>query len=183
MLAGLDVVVIDLQYIGARIYTFIYTMANCLSACGRHGVPVIVCDRPNPIGGIVVEGETLVGGFESFVGLFPIPMRHGLTIGELAAVAARVAPENENVGPRLAEQHLSRYGIKVENGALYVANRSDALAKGLAGKGLLGANWHNLLSRIDGAEKTAPMWFAAGITQRAVKVPLKYVLQESNAPF
>ena len=84
MLRGLDVLVIDLQDIGARIYTYIYTMANCLRACGRHGVPVIVCDRPNPINGIDVEGETLVRGFESFVGLFPIPMRHGMTIGELA---------------------------------------------------------------------------------------------------
>jgi uncharacterized protein YbbC (DUF1343 family) len=84
MLAGLDVLVIDLQDIGARIYTYIYTMANCLRACARHGVPVIVCDRPNPIGGVAVEGETLVEGFESFVGLYPIPMRHGMTIGELA---------------------------------------------------------------------------------------------------
>ena len=84
MLNGLDVLVIDLQDIGARIYTYIYTMANCLRACGRHGVPVIVCDRPNPINGIDVEGQTLVPGFESFVGLFPIPMRHGMTIGELA---------------------------------------------------------------------------------------------------
>lgn len=85
MLAGLDVLVIDLQDVGSRIYTFIYTMANCLKACGRHGVPVIVCDRPNPIGGDAVEGETLDPAFASFVGLFPIPMRHGLTIGELAA--------------------------------------------------------------------------------------------------
>ena len=84
MLKGLDVLVIDLQDIGARIYTYIYTMTNCLRACGRHGVPVIVCDRPNPINGIDVEGQTLVPGFESFVGLFPIPMRHGMTIGELA---------------------------------------------------------------------------------------------------
>jgi uncharacterized protein YbbC (DUF1343 family) len=84
MLRGLDVLVIDLQDIGARIYTYIYTMANCLRACGRHGVPVIVCDRPNPINGVDVEGATLVQGFESFVGLFPIPMRHGMTIGELA---------------------------------------------------------------------------------------------------
>jgi uncharacterized protein YbbC (DUF1343 family) len=84
MLAGLDVLVIDLQDIGARIYTYVYTMANCLRACARHGVPVIVCDRPNPIGGVAVEGETLVTGFESFVGLYPIPMRHGMTIGELA---------------------------------------------------------------------------------------------------
>ena len=76
--------VIDLQDIGARIYTYIYTMANCLRACARHGVPVIVCDRPNPIGGTDVEGALLVKGFESFVGQFPIPMRHGMTIGELA---------------------------------------------------------------------------------------------------
>jgi uncharacterized protein YbbC (DUF1343 family) len=84
MLRGLDLLVIDLQDIGARIYTYIYTMANCLRACGRHGIPVIVCDRPNPIGGVDVEGALLVPGYESFVGLFPIPMRHGMTIGELA---------------------------------------------------------------------------------------------------
>ena len=84
MLQGLDALVIDLQDIGARIYTYIYTMANCLRACGRHRIPAIVCDRPNPINGIDVEGETLAPGYESFVGLFPIPMRHGMTIGELA---------------------------------------------------------------------------------------------------
>ena len=86
MLRGIDVLVIDLQDIGARIYTYIYTMANCLRAAARHGVPVIVCDRPNPIGGVQVEGATLRAGFESFVGQFPIPMRHGMTIGELAAL-------------------------------------------------------------------------------------------------
>ena len=84
MLAGLDVLMIDLQDIGARIYTYIYTMANCLRACAKHRVPVIVCDRPNPLGGAEVEGALLVAGFESFVGQFPIPMRHGMTIGELA---------------------------------------------------------------------------------------------------
>ncbi len=84
MLKGLDLLIIDLQDIGARIYTYIYTMANCLRACGRHGVPVIVCDRPNPINGTDVEGALLRKGFESFVGLFPIPMRHGMTIAELA---------------------------------------------------------------------------------------------------
>ncbi|MDA1183870.1 MAG: DUF1343 domain-containing protein [Acidobacteria bacterium] len=86
MLAGIDVLVVDLQDVGARIYTFIYTMANCLRAAGRHGVPVIVCDRPNPIGGLHVEGAMLSAGFESFVGQFQIPMRHGMTIGELAAL-------------------------------------------------------------------------------------------------
>ena len=84
MLRGLDVLVVDLQDIGARIYTYIYTVANCLKACARHRIPVVICDRPNPINGVDVEGETLRHGFESFVGLFPIPMRHGLTMGEIA---------------------------------------------------------------------------------------------------
>src|SRR6266550_3802071 len=84
MLAGLDVLVVDLQDVGVRIYTYIYTMAYCLRAARRHGVKVIVCDRPNPIGGVSVEGPMLIHGFESFVGLYPIPMRHGMTIGELA---------------------------------------------------------------------------------------------------
>jgi uncharacterized protein YbbC (DUF1343 family) len=86
MLRGIDALVIDLQDIGARIYTYIYTMANCLRAAARHGVRVIVCDRPNPIGGTNVEGACLQPGWESFVGQFPLPMRHGMTIGELAAL-------------------------------------------------------------------------------------------------
>jgi uncharacterized protein YbbC (DUF1343 family) len=84
MLELIDVLVVDLQDVGARIYTFIYTLANCLRAAARHGLPVIVCDRPNPIGGAAVEGPTLEPGYESFVGQFRMPMRHGLTIGELA---------------------------------------------------------------------------------------------------
>jgi uncharacterized protein YbbC (DUF1343 family) len=86
MLRNLDVLVIDLQDVGARIYTYIYTMANCLRAARRHGVRVIVCDRPNPIGGVEVEGPMLRPGFESFVGMFPIPLRHGMTVGELACL-------------------------------------------------------------------------------------------------
>jgi uncharacterized protein YbbC (DUF1343 family) len=97
MLAGLDVLVIDLQDIGARIYTYIYTMANCLRACSKHGLPVIVCDRPNPINGNDVEGALLVRGFESFVGQFPIPMRHGMTMGEIA----RLFNEHFGLGARL----------------------------------------------------------------------------------
>jgi uncharacterized protein YbbC (DUF1343 family) len=84
MLHGLDVLVIDLQDVGTRIYTYIYTLAYCLIAAKKHGVKVIVCDRPNPIGGTQIEGPMLVPGWESFVGLYPIPMRHGMTIGELA---------------------------------------------------------------------------------------------------
>jgi uncharacterized protein YbbC (DUF1343 family) len=97
MLSGIDALVIDLQDIGARIYTYIYTMANCLRAGARHGVPVIVCDRPNPINGVDVEGAALVPGFESFVGQFPIPMRHGMTMGELA----RLFNEHFGLGARL----------------------------------------------------------------------------------
>jgi uncharacterized protein YbbC (DUF1343 family) len=84
MLADVDVLVIDLQDVGTRIYTYIYTMANCLRAARAHGVRVVVCDRPNPINGEDIEGETLDPAYASFVGQFPIPMRHGLTIGEAA---------------------------------------------------------------------------------------------------
>ncbi len=84
MLRDLDALVVDLQDVGVRIYTYIYTLANCLKAARRHGLKVIVCDRPNPIGGAQVEGMVLVPGFESFVGMYPIPMRHGMTIGEIA---------------------------------------------------------------------------------------------------
>jgi uncharacterized protein YbbC (DUF1343 family) len=84
MLADVDVLVIDLQDVGTRIYTYIYTMANCLRAARAHGVRVVVCDRPNPIDGEDVEGATLDPAYQSFVGQFAIPMRHGLTIGEAA---------------------------------------------------------------------------------------------------
>jgi uncharacterized protein YbbC (DUF1343 family) len=84
MLEGVEILVIDLQDVGTRVYTYIYTMANCLRAAARHGVPVVVCDRPNPIGGLAVEGATLRPAFASFVGQFPIPLRHGMTIGEIA---------------------------------------------------------------------------------------------------
>jgi uncharacterized protein YbbC (DUF1343 family) len=84
MLADIDVLVIDLQDVGTRIYTYIYTMANCLRAARRHGVRVVVCDRPNPINGEDIEGAMLDPDYASFVGQFSIPMRHGLTIGEAA---------------------------------------------------------------------------------------------------
>jgi uncharacterized protein YbbC (DUF1343 family) len=84
MLDRLDVLVVDLQDVGTRVYTYIYSMANCLRAAARRKLPVIVCDRPNPIGGDEVEGACLQEPWTSFVGQFPIPMRHGMTIGELA---------------------------------------------------------------------------------------------------
>ncbi len=97
MLSLIDVLVIDLQDVGARIYTFIYTMANCLRAAARAGIPVIVCDRPNPIGGIEIEGMTLEPGYESFVGQFRMPMRHGMTVAELA----RLFNEHHGIGAEL----------------------------------------------------------------------------------
>ncbi|MDY3558011.1 DUF1343 domain-containing protein [Gemmata sp. JC673] len=83
-LRGLDVLVIDLQDIGARYYTFQATMLYCLEACAESGVAVVVLDRPNPLGGLAVEGPALRAGFESFVGPHNIATRHGLTMGELA---------------------------------------------------------------------------------------------------
>lgn len=84
MLSGIDTLVFDLQDVGCRVYTFIYTMANAMKACAAYGKKFIVCDRPNPINGEIIEGNLLEKGHESFVGQFPIPMRHGLTVGELA---------------------------------------------------------------------------------------------------
>ena len=84
MLADVEVLVVDLQDVGTRIYTYIYTLANCLRAAHRHGIRVVVCDRPNPINGRDVEGALLDPAYASFVGQFPMPMRHGLTIGEAA---------------------------------------------------------------------------------------------------
>jgi uncharacterized protein YbbC (DUF1343 family) len=84
MLRDVDVLVCDLQDVGCRIYTFVYTIANCMRVAGRLGKRVIVCDRPNPIGGVAVEGNLLEAGFESFVGEFQLPTRHGMTAGELS---------------------------------------------------------------------------------------------------
>ena len=89
MLDDLDVLVIDLQDVGARYYTFIWTMLLCLEACAEQGVQVMVLDRPNPIGGTLTEGTVLDPEFRSFVGLAPIPMRHGMTAGELALFFVR----------------------------------------------------------------------------------------------
>ncbi|HEX8371099.1 MAG TPA: DUF1343 domain-containing protein [Pyrinomonadaceae bacterium] len=84
MLENVDALVFDLQDVGCRVYTFVYTMANAMKACAKLGKKMFVLDRPNPINGIEVEGSLLEKGHESFVGMFPIPMRHGLTSGELA---------------------------------------------------------------------------------------------------
>ena len=84
MLEDLDVLVFDMQDVGCRIYTFVYTLANCMRIAGRLGKPVVVCDRPNPINGLDISGNILEPEYASFVGLFPLPTRHGMTVGELA---------------------------------------------------------------------------------------------------
>lgn len=84
LLEGLDVLAIDLQDVGSRLYTYLYTMSYCMQACADYGVSFLVFDRPNPIGGEAVEGNLIREGYNSFVGLYPIPYRYGLTIGETA---------------------------------------------------------------------------------------------------
>ena len=84
MFDQLDVLLIDLVDVGTRVYTFLYTMAYCLEAAVLFGKKVLVLDRPNPLGGERIEGNLLRAGWSSFVGLYPLPMRHGLTFGELA---------------------------------------------------------------------------------------------------
>jgi uncharacterized protein YbbC (DUF1343 family) len=84
MLAGLDALVFDIQDIGARFYTYISTMSLAMEAAAENGLKFIVLDRPNPIGGHIVEGPVLHPELRSFVGIHPIPIRHGMTVGELA---------------------------------------------------------------------------------------------------
>lgn len=84
MLQGVDALLFDLQDVGSRYYTFLYTLAYCMRAAGENGIPLAVLDRPNPIGGVRVAGNTIKEGYTSFVGMFPIANRHGLTVGELA---------------------------------------------------------------------------------------------------
>lgn len=84
MLKDVDVLVYDLQEVGGRTWTYVSTMALSMDAAKRKGIPFVVLDRPNPIGGEIVEGAMLDPKFKSFVGWFPIPARHGMTVGELA---------------------------------------------------------------------------------------------------
>ncbi len=84
MLADVDVLVFDMQDVGVRFYTYLSTLYHLLRGAGKHGCPVIVLDRPNPIDGLTLEGPLVQPGYESFVGVAPLPIRHGMTLGELA---------------------------------------------------------------------------------------------------
>lgn len=87
MLEGVDVLLFDMQDVGVRFYTFLSTLVNVMKGAAASGVEVIVLDRPNPINGLDTDGPVLEPGLESFVGILPVPMRHGLTLGELALFA------------------------------------------------------------------------------------------------
>lgn len=97
MLQDIDALIFDMQDVGCRIYTFVYTLANCMRAARRLGKRVVVCDRPNPINGVSVAGNILEPEYASFVGQFPLPTRHGMTVGELA----RMFNEHFNIGCNL----------------------------------------------------------------------------------
>ncbi|HCY86133.1 MAG TPA: DUF1343 domain-containing protein [Desulfobacteraceae bacterium] len=84
MFESIDTLVVDIQDVGTRVYTFIYTIAYCMEVAARLGKSVVILDRPNPVGGILSEGNVLEPESASFVGRFPIPMRHGMTVGEIS---------------------------------------------------------------------------------------------------
>ena len=84
ILDSIDVLMVDLQDVGTRVYTYTTTIGLCMEAAARAGVKVVILDRPNPINGEQVEGNLLDKDYRSFVGRYPVPMRHGLTVGEFA---------------------------------------------------------------------------------------------------
>ena len=89
MFENFDILLIDLQDVGTRVYTFIWTVVYCLQTAAETGKKVVILDRPNPVGGHIIEGNLLKSSCRSFVGLYEIPMRHGLTMGELAQLCNR----------------------------------------------------------------------------------------------
>ena len=105
MLEGVDVLLFDIQDVGARFYTFISTMGLSMQSAAEANIPFVVLDRPNPLGGNAVEGFVLDTSFVSFVGQYPIPVRHGLTIGELAKMiqGEKWLPGLENLDLRVVE--------------------------------------------------------------------------------
>ena len=86
MLRDIDVLVFDIQDVGARFYTYACTMANAMQEAAKRNIPFVVLDRPNPINGMQVEGPILDPSLKSFIGCFELPLRHGMTIGELATM-------------------------------------------------------------------------------------------------
>jgi uncharacterized protein YbbC (DUF1343 family) len=115
-LGALDAIVYDLQDVGSRYYTFVYTLSFLMEAAREAGIPLVVLDRPNPIGGTAVEGPVLDPAFSSFVGRYPIPVRHGMTTAELA----RLFNEAFGIGCdlRIAPMHGWRRGMYFDDTGL-----------------------------------------------------------------
>jgi len=105
MLRDIDILVVDLQDVGSRYYTFIWTLALCLKACAENEVKMLVLDRPNPLNGVALEGPLIEENYRSFVGLYPIPVRHGMTIGEIATYLNG----EFQLGARLSVQKMSNW--------------------------------------------------------------------------
>lgn len=103
MLSNIDILLFDMQDIGARSYTYISTLNYCMVAAQRYGKPIVVLDRPNPVGGIIVEGPVLEDRFKTFVGVDHLPMAHGMTVGELAKFF------NRNIGVNLTVIPMEGY--------------------------------------------------------------------------
>ena len=118
-LEGIELLVIDLQDIGTRYYTYLYTAALVARRCAERSIPILLLDRPNPLGGEKIEGPMIEPGFESFVGLWSLPMRHGLTIGE----ALTLLNEREGFGAEieiLEVQGWQRSELLIETGQRWV---------------------------------------------------------------
>jgi uncharacterized protein YbbC (DUF1343 family) len=110
MLKNIDVLAFDIQDIGARAYTYIYTMAYAMQSARENDKTFVVFDRPNPVGGELVEGGVLKPAYSSFIGLYPIPIRHGLTVGELA----RLFNEEFGIGARLVVVPMSGWSRRMQ---------------------------------------------------------------------
>lgn len=120
MLAPIDVLVCDIQDVGARFYTYLWTVSHVLEACGAHEVGVMILDRPNPLGGEAIAGRGLDAPLASFVGRYDIPMQHGMTLGELGQMlnaTVNPTPANLLVVPC---QHLSRAMVWEDTGLPFV---------------------------------------------------------------
>lgn len=118
-LDGIDALVVDIQDIGCRYYTYAYTMAFCIEACAARGIEVIICDRPNPLGGVVVEGGIVHRGCESFVGAYPLAVRHALTIGEIALLLNATEHWNANLNI-VSLQNWNRNWLYPQSAGLWV---------------------------------------------------------------
>ena len=156
MVRDIDTFVIDLQDVGCRIYTFVYTMANCMRAAKQFGKKVVVCDRPNPINGNAIEGNITEHEFKSFVGQFELPTRHGMTIGELAKMF------NEHFGIGCDLEVIEMNGWRREMWGDETGLRSDDVRGPVA----LDPRTHEMRGRLvlrtlaaNGAEAIAPLAF------------------------